>query len=150
MNLVFAFPVASWKHFTHNIVTVKPVPLGKKGHVARDLLKALHGTHAIIRHAKFVLLLSFMSFSCASLTRNLSPVFTRKRQSHFLVFRQLKSLSLPPLCRLVPFSAVKLAVEADGLIWPSLEIVDAVESRVVMFPDEEPLIVWRCRRNVTH
>lgn len=73
--------------------------------------------------------------------RILSPVFPRRHQSHFLIFRQLESLSLPPLCGRVPFSAVKLAVEADGLIWPSLEIVDAVESRVVMLPDEEPLIV---------
>lgn len=130
----------------------KPVPLVKKSYAATDFLKALHGTpsSSIIHHANFVHSISFMSFSCASLMRILPPVFPRKHQSHFLIFRQLESLSLPPLCRLVPFFAVQLAVEAGGLIWPSLEIVDAVELRVVMLPDKEPLIVWCCQRKVVH
>lgn len=89
----------------------------------------------------FVLSVFFMSFSCASLMRILSPVFPRQHQSHFLVSRQLESLSPPPLSGYVPVSTVKLVVGADGLIRPSLEIADAVESRVVMLPEEEPLIV---------
>lgn len=48
------------------------------------------------------------------------------------------------------FSAVQRAVEAEGLVRPSLEVVDAVESRVVMLRDVDPLIVGCCQREVTH
>lgn len=78
--------------------------------------------------------------------RILFLVFPHKLQSHCFVSAQLESLSLSPWCGLVSFSTVRLAVEAEGLVWPSLEVVDTVESRVVMLPDEDPLIVGRCQR----
>lgn len=40
----------------------------------------------------------------------------------------------------VSLSPVALIVKADGLIWPSLEVVDAVETTVMMFSDKGPLI----------
>lgn len=70
-----------------------------------------------------------------------SPIFPHKPQSHVLGLGQPESLSLPPLRRLVSFAAVQLAVEAEALVGPPLEVVDAVESRVVVLPDEDPLIV---------
>lgn len=77
-------------------------------------------------------------------------VFPRERQSHFLVSDQLESLSPPPRRGLVSFSAVQLAVEAEGLARPSLEGVDAVESGVVMLLQEHPLVVGCCQRKVVH
>lgn len=88
--------------------------------------------------------------SCASLMGILFVVFPRERQSHFLVSDQLESLSPPPRRGLVSFSAVQLAVEAEGLARPSLEGVDAVESGVVMLLQEDPLVVGCCQRKVVH
>lgn len=116
------------------------MPLVKKSHAATDLLKALHGTQSSSNMRKnFPLIIFHEFFLCFSVENPFPPSFHVSKQSHFFVFGQLESLALPPLCGLVPFSAVK--VEADGLIWPSLEIVDAVEPSVVMLPDVEPLIV---------
>lgn len=37
-------------------------------------------------------------------------------------------------------SSVERMLKADGLLWPSLEVVDAVETIVLMSSDEGPLI----------
>lgn len=105
-----------------------------------------------MQNYKVILSVSFMSFSlsCASLMGILFIVFPREHQSHFLVSDQLESLSPPPRRGFVSFSAVQLAVEAEGLVRPSLEGVDAVESRVVMLPEEDPLVVGCCQRKVVH
>lgn len=119
----------------------KTMPFVKMSHLATDLLKALHGTPSSSNMQTFSLLVSssFFVFG-APLMRFLSPSLPHKPQSHVLGLGQPESLSLPPLCRLVSFAAVQLAVEAEALVGPPLEVVDAVESRVVVLPDEDPLI----------
>lgn len=140
--------------FYHNTATViNQFPLLRN--VATDLSKALHRTPSSsnMQNYKVTLLVSFMTsffFPCASLTRILFLVCPHKLQSHCFVSGQLESLSFPPWCGLVSFSTVRLAVEAEGLVWPSLEVVDTVESRVLMLPDEDPLIVGHCQGKVTH
>ncbi len=41
---------------------------------------------------------------------------------------------------------VALLVKAEGLLWPSLEVVDAVETIVLMSSDKGPLIARCCQR----
>lgn len=52
----------------------------------------------------------------------------------------LLSVSLLLVSSRVSSPPVALIVKADGPIWPSLEIVDAVETTVVMLSDKSPLI----------
>lgn len=102
--------------------------------------------------AGYPLVFSLVSFLLCFSFENPFPLSTQAcvlvswKQCH----RTWQSLSLPLMFSPVSPSPVALMVKAEGVLLPSLEIVDAVETIVLMSSDKSPLIARCCRRKIIY
>lgn len=154
MSLLICFSSSQLKVFYPHRHCYKTVPRDKKSHVPTYLLKALQRIPSSSKMQENYKLSSWFLwwvFSCAFPLR-IPFLFPHKHQPCVLVLGKLRHVTWQSLSLLLMFSPVSLSpvaliVKADGLIWPSLEVVDAVETTVMMFSDKGPLITWCCQRN---